>query len=176
MKKKVLFIQGINFNQKRSDFIEKYFTDMGYEVVILECSYSYKEVDKIKLFIKKINQVVKGFKGHDTILVAHSFGGIIASSLDLISLEKFKKIIFVTAANRHNRFGIEKVKKEINYRDIAKLPDFTDKIYSIGVYFDHLIFFLFSKLTHNHKNFLHYHNSIYRTKKIWDKISKFVNL
>lgn len=130
-------------------------------------SFSYEKINNI------VNEGIKNLENEkSTIIIAHSFGGIIARIIYEKTQNKssIKKII--TLATPHNMFygNIKTIFKRYNLNSIID----SKKYVTYGGYFDPLVPFVFTKVKGSkHQNlFTHHWSFLYSDKMIHNIIDK----
>jgi predicted alpha/beta hydrolase family esterase len=155
--KTIFFVQGINSPDERKVELKAFCESKGYSFVTVDCKYKWWQTDKIVDFKRQIEEKVSFLPEGEKILIAHSFGGIVTTSLPDSCLRQFQKLVFVASAHKYKKVLIDKVKKAIGIREnIFENKELASKIYSFAFAFDHLVPFMFAKLSERHRILLHH--------------------
>ena len=158
---KILFIQGIHNFALTERFIDDVSQGTGLEVLTFQTDYGLLETDKQRELIATIETHLAESEDR-FIILAHSFGGILAYCLSDAAYKNVDKII--TFATPHQvPFGwFKKILNKLPYR--PQVPVEIQK--SCGFFFDTTVPFLFTKQSHaaNHRNFVGTHTSVANRK------------
>lgn len=156
--KNIIFVQGI-FARKRASKIWKEELKKVFpndEIFIIDDLYFYTQKEKLDNVINKIENILNNKR--ETIIFAHSFGGVLTISalLKNPNLQCFvKKMITMATPHSFNFFGIKGIKKYLGYKN-NNLKNIDIETY--GGYFDCVVPFLFTNLQNKkHKNFFTIH-------------------
>ena len=172
-KKQIIFIAGIltsKFSLKlwKSVLKEKY---PDRDIFCIGEHYSYWNIKRMKKVTKQGMNLVGNKK--ETILIGHSFGGIIIGSiLNRTKNHRVKEIITIASPHKMNYCGMKRRKQVLKYSD--KIPKGI-KAKTFGAYFDPVVpFFLSSLKNSKHKNlFLEHLIFILFSKKTMKKILEY---
>ncbi len=119
--KNIIFIRGI--------FANKFFAKAWREELqktfpndnVIDCGdfYFYTQKNKLNKTIKFVEEILRN--GNETIIFAHSFGGILAIAIYLKNLTKgrnnIKKIITVASPHQMSIGGLKKIKNFLGYKN-----------------------------------------------------------
>ncbi len=140
------------------------------EIKVIGEYYTYLEIDKMKKLKEELLNLIDNNK--ETILIGHSFGGIIINSaLNQSKKNKVKKVISIFAPNQMNLFGMKKRKEFLGYS--SKLNS-NIKTKSYGAYFDYVVPFFWTKINNEtHENlFTDHYVQLFYSKKFFNKLIK----
>lgn len=110
--------------------------------------YIYLQHDRLKKIVQEGKTIIQD--GEPTIIIAHSFGGILAKAIISHSPKaNIKKLITMASPHRLNYLKIDEAKKVISSPFRVNVPTET-----FGGYFDPIVPFPFSYIDkQNHSNF-----------------------
>ncbi len=166
----IIFISGVKTPKSwlknwREILVEKF---PHSEIHIIDIFYSSKDLKKILEVKEKVLKILEENKS--TILIGHSFGGLLAVSGYLENIKKrnnIKKIITMGSPHILNSKKRKKIKTFLNY-EIANIEI---PVFTFGGYFDGIVFFTKTKYKNSfHKNYFVKHNSFLFSKKIIKKV------
>jgi len=170
----IIFIPGIAttkwmVNTIETEMLKKFPND---KVYILREFYFYTQKAKLNEIINDVEDIVAN--GLDTILIGHSFGGIIAISAYFKSLKKgrknIKKIITIASPHSIEVFQLKEIKEYLEYKN-TELNDV--EIKTFGGFLDSVVLNKYAKIMFkDHKTFFCGHNAFLFNKRIIDKILK----
>jgi hypothetical protein len=171
----IIFITGIlttkwGPSKWKSELTEKCPND---KIFIIHQLYFYTQKKKIDRMMKRIENILKNQQ--DTILIGHSFGGIIAVSAYMKNIEQGNNVIrkIITMASPHGIkiFGLKEIKEYLGYKN-AELDDV--EIQTFGGFADPVVFDKNSKIKFKkHETLLSGHFGFLFSKKIIRKIIKY---
>ncbi|MCH8520204.1 MAG: GPI inositol-deacylase [Nanoarchaeota archaeon] len=164
---RVIFVCGLQTPswaaKKWKKYLEKKFKNHTIHV-IGDCKYQFKDIKTMKKLILEIENLIQN--STSSILIGHSMGGILISSLnkELYKLDKIKKIITINSPHtmnvvRPNTFTINNVRYELGYNTNFDIINKNIKILTIGGNFDLTVPRKYSKTPnsrHINLNFEHY--------------------
>ena len=169
-KKQIIFVIGIltgsSIESRWKSWLERIFPHD--EIIMIGGYYTYFDFNTMQKKVTEIEKLIESNK--ETILIGHSFGGIIINS----ALNKSKKnnvtrFISIFSPHSYTLFGMNKRKKLLGYSQIEN-KNITLK--SFGAYFDHLVPFFSSKQKNSiHKNyFTDHYIRLSRSEKFFKKV------
>lgn len=134
--------------------------------------YLYTQRNRLNEITNEVTDIVKN--GIDTVLVAHSFGGIIALATYFKNVDEgrnnIKKIITIATPHSMEAFHLKEVKKYLHYKSTG-LDDVEVKTF--GGLADAMVPNKHSKIMFkDHKTFLCGHNAFLFSKRIIKRILK----
>lgn len=153
-KKQIIFIAGIftsiNTLNRWNNWLKELFPEEN--IIVIGENYSYFNLEKMKLNVLKLSNLIDSNK--ETILIGHSFGGIIINSaLNNSKNNNVQRVISIFSPHKINYFGMKRRKEFLGYSEIKNSKI---KVKSFGAYIDHLVPFFLSKEGNensNHKNY-----------------------
>ncbi|MBP9817096.1 MAG: hypothetical protein KBD05_03670 [Candidatus Pacebacteria bacterium] len=154
---KLLFIQGIHNFALTERFIDDVSQGTGLEVVTFQTDYGLVETEKQRELIATIEAHLTGSDDR-FIILAHSFGGILAYCLSDAAYANVDKIITFATPHQVPFRWFTNILKKLPYRPIVPVEVQT----SCGFFFDTTVPFLFTKHQHGttHRNFVGTHTSV----------------
>ena len=164
---KILFIQGIHNFSLREQFVKDVKEATGLEVVYFPYLYGLMDTDKQLELIGKVNAHIAGDDSR-YIILAHSFGGILAYCLEEKTYEKVEQIITFGAPHQVQFAWFKDTLSKLPYRTEVDVP--LQK--SCGFYFDFTVPFFFTRHPHakSHTNHIGSHTSVPNRKKFFRKL------
>lgn len=168
--KKVIFIQGIHDFSIKNKKLINFLNESGFEVIYFTAFYTVIDIKEQKKLLTKINQYIKESPEIVSIL-GHSFGGILAYSLDEESYKKIYSIVTVGSPHTLKHKWFLKVISDVGYKKHT-----VRKQTSVGMSDDILV----DKKYTNYSTELPYyvltgfHETILRNKKIMQKVISFL--
>jgi hypothetical protein len=148
---RILFVPGINtpnfyLNRWRAD-LKANFPDK--EAVILSDNvYVYWQDDKTEAIVEKGVEILND--GRPTIVISHSYGGILAKTMiDRADNANVVKLVTMASPNQMNSFGIDNSKSFLGVPVEVDVPTF-----SFGGYVDPVVLFPFSDIKDDDPNHL----------------------
>jgi pimeloyl-ACP methyl ester carboxylesterase len=170
--KKVIFIQGIHNLQFRNKPLFKALHSLGYEVIFFPVFYAIHQTEKQLELLEKINTYLdESSPNEEFLLLGHSFGGILAYSLNDTSYQKVGKIITVGSPHSVTYKWFRNTLDKVPYRE--EVPVALQRSY--GFFLDTLVPFVFTRKpsAQVHKNFFGTHNQFLQSKRFVRKIFSF---
>jgi pimeloyl-ACP methyl ester carboxylesterase len=157
---KILFIQGIHNFSLRERFVKDVSEATGYEVIYHSFDYGLFEKQKHLEFIKEINQIVRETDDR-FIILAHSFGGILAHSLDAHTYTKVDRMITFATPHALPHFLLKRLTAHLPY-----IPHIPVPLESCGFYADFTVPFFLTKSRYakSHRNYLGTHTQVMNRK------------
>lgn len=169
---KIVFIQGIHYLNFRTKPLFKALHSLGYEVVFFPLFYTVHQTEKQLELIEKINTYLKeSITDEQVILLGHSFGGILAYSLDDEVYQKVSKIITVGSPHSVTYRWFQKTLNKLPYKQEVSVT----LQRSYGFFFDTTVPFVFTRHSSSivHKNFWATHNQFLQSKRFVKKLFAF---
>lgn len=168
---RILFVPGIstpNFylDRWRKD-LEVNFPDK--EIIFLsDIFYWYWQNDKTEAIVGKGVEILND--GHPTIVIAHSYGGVLAETM-INRAENSQVVKLITMASPHqmNGFGIDESKDFLGTPDEVAVPT-----YSFGGYLDPVVLFpLSNAVDSDHQDLWSWHSSFLFSKDIRKQVLEY---
>ncbi len=170
-KKNIIFIPGIvtyywMLKNWRKELNKKFPND---DIYFIDEFYFYTQKEKLDKIIEKILKILDN--NQDTYIIAHSFGGILATSVYFKNNHhNIKKIIMMGSPVSYKAFWLREIKE---YLGFDKKIDKKIEIKTYGGYFDLIVLNKYSFFDKkNHKSFFCGHKSFLFNKRIIKKILK----
>ncbi len=168
---RILFIPGVNTSAGE---LIRWKRDLSFnfpnkEIVFLDnIVYFYWQDDKTEKIVEKGVEVLNDEKS--TLIIAHSYGGILSKSI-IEKSENSNVVKLITMASPHNMdsFGLDNSKEFLETPEVVNVPT-----YSFGGYVDPIV--LFSKTDvedSNHQDLWSGHSGFLFNKKVRKKVLEF---
>jgi|GEM_PF-2992647 len=167
---RIIFIPGILTSPELQKFqwgkaAREMFPDR--EVIVMEKTYVFTQHGAIQSIRDQVLEILAD--GQPTVLIGHSYGGIIAVAVYWLAknagLTNITKLITVVSPHTLEAPGLQESRDAVGYslQDIKDIP-----MYTFGARFDHLVP---NKFTHypgaRHSNLLSSHSGVWLTPRAW---------
>lgn len=164
---RILFIQGIHNYSLKEKFVKDVSEATGYEVIYHPLDYGLFSKRKHHELLQEANRIIQETDDR-FIILAHSFGGILAHSLEIETYAKVDKVITFATPHSLPLFILKCLTSHIPYK--SKIPVAIQE--SCGFYADTSVpFFITSnKHTKSHKNYLGTHTQVIDRKAFFKKL------
>lgn len=161
---KILFIQGIHNYSLKERFVQDVSEATGMEVVYFPADYGIADTKRQLELIEKANGYIRESEER-FILLAHSFGGILAYCLEDAVYEKVDRIITFASPHQVPFAWFKALIGKLPYK--SEVP--VQEQESCGFYFDLTVPFIFTRYrdTCRHKNFIGMHTHVPDRKKFF---------
>lgn len=168
---RILFVPGINTSAGE---LVRWKRDLGFnfpdkeKVFLDDTVYFYWQTEKAEKIIEKGVSILND--GKSTLILAHSYGGVLAKSI-IQKAEKGNVIKLITMATPHQMesFGLDKAKENLEIPE-----DVPVETYSFGGYVDPIVFFNNSDLENSlHQDLWSSHNGFLFDKDVRRRVLEF---
>jgi pimeloyl-ACP methyl ester carboxylesterase len=137
--------------------------------------YLYNQKNRLDEIVERVLKILE--KNEDTIIISHSFGGVLAAVSFLKNKKEgrknIKKIITMGSPHGENFFPVVKIKKYLGY-DVENIDP--DIFKTFGGFFDMAVPNRYSKIKNSkHRILVCSHNGFLYNKKIIEEVSKEIN-
>ncbi len=164
---KILFIQGIHNFALTERFIKDVSSGTGLEVITFKKDYGLWDIKKHNELLVDIETYIKE---HDErfIILAHSFGGILAYCLSDEAYARVDKIVTFAAPHQVPFSWFKRLLAQLPHRTHVPVPEQI----SCGFLFDPTVPYFFTKLETalQHKNFVGTHTFVPNRKAFFKKL------
>lgn len=164
---RILFIQGIHNYSLKEQFVKDVSEATGYEVIYHPVDYGLFSKNKQLSLLEDLNRIIEETDDR-FIILAHSFGGILAHSLDTKSYAKVDKIISFASPHSLPLTLLKNLTEHLPYN--RQIPVAIQE--SCGFYADTTVPFFFTRNKHgkSHKNYLGTHTQVFNRKAFFKKL------
>lgn len=164
--KKIIFIQGIHDIPLKNKKLLGFLADQGFEVKYFPCFYTLYDTEKQKDLISDISKYVRNQPEKVSIL-AHSFGGIVAYSLEDEVYKKIDNIVTVATPHSIKHIWFAKLTSKLNYKERN-----VGKQVAIGMLYDFVVRFKHAGRKASLPDYIFpgFHESLLRDKKCMKKV------
>ena len=168
--RKIIFIQGIHDITAKNKKLFSFLEQEGFEVKYFLLFYSVYDTEKQKYLAQIISESIKEDL-EDVSILGHSFGGIIAYSLDDEVYKKIKTIVTVSSPHRLRYKWFKSILSKLNYKERVVSSQI-----SVGMLYDFVVRFHHAGRSASAPDIIlpGFHESLLRNKIIMKKVISYL--